>query len=381
MNSKNLIFLRATKERLLKELEFLEGVCDRSSLQVLNNVLIRKKGEFISFTVTDIENQISVMTSFGIGDNDVAITCNFKMLFDSLNKLPDQDISIGLDEDVLFVVSGNINLRFQTISSDEFPVLIEYSKREELCAISSKEFLRLLKETHFAMASRDIRYYLNGSLLSFGIKDLISVSTNSHYLAHSALSINRIDSLSSERRLDLILTSKAILLLMKSLAVFNDDVKIELIHGYGPIIFCYRNIEFITKPIEGRFPDYQRAIPKVYSNQIRINRMRLLLAIQRTSIFLTEKFQGIRMSFTHTTLTIKATTANQDEFEEKIDLSFQGEYFEMGINANYLSKVLSNMDAEEIMLNISGNNLDNFVLSITFPNRDDFKSVIMPMRI
>ena len=374
-----IIFFNAPKNIFREDLLSFEGIFQKSSLQVLNNVLIKKSGMFVSFTVTDIEIEISIVVPYGVGDIDVSTTCNLKILVDSVKQFPYQDIQFGFDGNSLIVLNGAINLKLHTIQSNEFPLMSIYSPSydNELCKVSAKSLFSLLTETHSAMAKQDIRFYLNGMLLSFFENTIVSVATNGHYLSYSALKIDHSTFAFGQKAIELLLPSKLVFVLMKLLVKFDNEVKINF-DGHK-VIFNHKNYEILAKPIEGKFPDYQRVIPTDYSEKILINRKEILTALQRASIFTkNNEFKGITLFFSSEGLNIQALYAKEDKFSEIVASSYRGGNFNMGVSVEYLTNVLTYINDEEVIFNVVVKYKKGVIMTITIPNRDDYKTVIMP---
>jgi DNA polymerase-3 subunit beta len=137
-------------------------------------------------------------------------------------------------------------------------------------------------------------------------------------------------------------------------------------------------MEFVTKLVEGKFPDFNRVIPKNHKQHITLGRGALLTSLQRAAILTSEKFKGVRMNFEPGALRIASNNAEQEEAKEELEIDYSGPSIEIGFNVTYLMDVLSNMDQELVTLSLQDANSSAL---FTVPEQDGFKYVVMPMRI
>ena len=142
--------------------------------------------------------------------------------------------------------------------------------------------------------------------------------------------------------------------------------------------FRFDGMEFVTKLVEGKFPDYNRVIPRNHKNILVLGRTALLSAMQRAAIMTTDKFKGVRMSVEPGVLRLAANNADQEEAVDEIDIEYTGDAIEMGFNVTYLIDALTNMSQDMVRIELSDGNSSAL---ITIPDNEHFKYVVMPMRI
>jgi DNA polymerase-3 subunit beta len=142
--------------------------------------------------------------------------------------------------------------------------------------------------------------------------------------------------------------------------------------------FSLSNIKLISKVIDGKFPDYNRVIPTGHQNTFTIERVNVLLAMQRASILSNEKYRGIRMVLNNNNLKLISTNSDQEEAEEELELDYAGDTLDIGFNVTYLIDVLNNTNSEKIAFSFADANSSCL---ITVPGNNHYKYVVMPMRI
>jgi DNA polymerase-3 subunit beta len=137
-------------------------------------------------------------------------------------------------------------------------------------------------------------------------------------------------------------------------------------------------MEFVTKLVEGKFPDYNRVIPKNHKNAILLGRVPLLGCLHRAAILTSEKFKGVRLNIEPGTLKIASSNAEQEEAKEELEIDYGGDAIEIGFNVTYLMDVLANVSHEMVRLELQDSQASAL---ITVPEQPGFKYVVMPMRI
>jgi DNA polymerase-3 subunit beta len=177
-------------------------------------------------------------------------------------------------------------------------------------------------------------------------------------------------------RQEVILPRKTVLELQRLLK--DEDTPIEMAFAGNQARFHFSGLEFVTKLVEGKFPDYNRVIPKNHKNSVTLGRAPLLAALQRAAILTSEKFKGVRINIEPGTLRIAASNAEQEEAKEELEIDYGGDTIEIGFNVTYLVDVLSNMGQDMVKVDLQDANSSAL---ITIPDHDGFKYVVMPMRI
>lgn len=364
--------VKTERDNLLRPLQTVSGIVERRhTLPILANLLITKNGPDVSFLSTDLELQITTRADFGVEGESVATTVAARKLLDILRAMPDGQVSLTLADKRLTVQSGKSRFALQTLAADEFPTVAQATDYGASLSVPQKTFRQLLGMAHFAMAQQDIRYYLNGMLLVVDGSRLMAVATDGHRLAYSSMAIE-----GEFPRQEVIVPRKTILELQRLLEDIDDPVKIDIASTQAK--FTFGQVELVSKLVEGKFPDFQRVIPKAHKNTFVIGRDELQRSLQRVAILTSDKFKGVRCVIEPGQLKIMSTNADQEEAQEELEIAYQGDVIDMGFNVTYLLDALANLKVD--MLQVSVADASSSAL-ITIPENDDFKYVVMPMRI
>src|SRR6185369_10051294 len=302
-----MIVLKSPQEKLLSALQAVAGIVERRhTLPILANVLVRKTGNQIEFTTSDLEIQVGTTAEFDGDAGNFGTTVGARKLIDILRTLPpDQNVSLSSAQNKLTLAGGKSRFTLQTLPSEDFPLVQEAADFGPEFSVPQKTLKNLIGQVHFAMAVHDIRYYLNGILFVAEGKTLTLVATDGHRLALAQATLDV-----EIPKQEVILPRKTVLELQRLLK--DEDTPIEMRFAGNQAKFVFSGMEFVTKLVEGKFPDYNRVIPKNHKNALVLGRAPLLASLQRAAIMTSEKFKGVRVNVEPGNLRIAATNAEQE---------------------------------------------------------------------
>jgi len=368
-----MIVLKAAQEKFLAALQAVSGIVERRhTLPILANVLIRKTGPSIELTTSDLEIQVRTVAELGGDASNFATTVGARKLIDILRSMPaDQIVTLSATQSKLTLAGGKSRFTLQTMPADDFPLVQESADFGPAFGVPQKALRGLIAQVHFAMAVHDIRYYLNGILFVAEGKSLTLVATDGHRLALAQATLE-----TDIPKQEVILPRKTVLELQRLLR--DDDSPIEMRFAANQAKFSFAGMEFVTKLVEGKFPDYNRVIPKNHKNKVTLGRGPLLQSLQRAAILTSEKFKGVRVNIEPGTLRIASSNAEQEEAMEELEIDYGGDTIEIGFNVTYLIDALTNMGQEMVTVELQDTNSSAL---ITVPDQAGFKYVVMPMRI
>jgi DNA polymerase-3 subunit beta len=364
---------KTEKENLLKPLQIVIGIVERKqTLPILSNVLIEKEPGKIRFTATDLEIQITTTIELKDEGSEIYnITLGGKKLQEILRILPDQSkIAIETKENKAIIKANKSKFSLQTLPAQDFPKLKNLLQDQIKIALQQSLLKSLLLSVQYAMAQQDVRYYLNGVLLIIEGNNLRVVATDGHRLAFNAGAID-----GNYKKQEIIIPRKAVTELCKLLGDTKESVEIEF--STQQVRVAFSGIDLISKVIDGKFPDYERVIPK-YSNHLSIDRMMIQQALQRAAILSNEKFRGVRFVLTEKNLSIISSNSEHEEAQVEIETDYHGDAIDIGFNVNYLMDGLNNIGSEAVTFSFGD---PNSSILITTPENKEFRYVVMPMRI
>jgi len=360
------------REDFLKPLQQVIGVVERrQTLPVLGNVLLNANRKSIRLTATDLEVELQAHVNVAVTETG-DITLPARKLLDICRTLPaEAQLDISVRKDRALVRSGKSRFTLSTLPATEFPV-IDKIKSARKFSLQENALHDLIERTAFAMAQQDVRYYLNGLMLEPVSGTLRAVATDGHRLAICELVTEVGDGVDQQ----VIVPRKGVQELHRLLEHKDTELQVEI--GSNHIRITTDELRFTSKLIDGRFPDYQRVLPKNADKRVLINRELLRQALTRTSILSNEKYRGIRMDLSENNLKIQAHNPEQEEAVEEIDAQYDHEALVIGFNVTYLLDVLNVITTDDVELSLSDANSSAL---INKPGSVDCRYVVMPMRL
>ena len=361
------------REALLKPLQLVAGVVERrQTLPVLSNVLLVVEGQQLSLTGTDLEVELVGRVQLEEPAEPGEITVPARKLMDICKSLPsDAMIDIRVDDQKLLVKAGRSRFTLSTLPANDFPT-VEEGPGSLTFNLPQAKLRRLVERTSFAMAQQDVRYYLNGMLLEVQSGLLRAVATDGHRLAMCSMEA----AIQQEGKHQVIVPRKGILELARLLT--EQDAEVAIVLGQHHIRANTGEFTFTSKLVDGKFPDYERVLPRGGDKLVLADRQGLREAFSRTAILSNEKYRGIRLTLASGLLKIQANNPEQEEAEEEIVVDYSGSGLEIGFNVSYLLDVLGVMGTEQVRLILSDSNSSALLQEA---DNDDSAYVVMPMRL
>lgn len=360
------------REVLLPALSKVHGIVERrQTLPILGNLLLDIQDEQIILTATDLE--VEVKTDFAAEIQQTGqITLPARKLMDICRNLSENaDIRFRVKDERCVVTAGRGRFSLGVLPAVDFPLMEQES---DGCDFSIEEgaLKRLLDKTAFAMAQQDVRYYLNGLLLEFGASSLTAVGTDGHRLAR--YQSKTVVDMNDPRQV--IVPSKTVLELRRQLTHGDDLVSVSL--GEKSIRIRIGHMTMTSKLVDGRYPEYERVIPRETAYLASMSKDDLKRALSRTAILSNEKYRGVRLTFESGVLKLLAHNPEQEEAEEEIELNYSGEPISIGFNVAYLNDVLNALDADSVDVRFQDANSSSVWRG---QGAEDETYVVMPMRL
>lgn len=363
-----------SRDALLKPLNLVAGVVERrQTLPILSNVLLVLEDDQLSITGTDLEVELVGRVSLdqpAISSGEITVPA--RKLADICKSLPDgSNIEFTVEEQRVVVKAGRSRFTLSSLAAADFPN-VEQGDGGQGFVVKQGDLKRLIDRTSFAMAQQDVRYYLNGMLWEVEAGHLRVVSTDGHRLAMCTLETD----IGATEQMQVILPRKGVIELARLLHKENDDV--EVVIGNNHIRATTADFTFTSKLVDGKFPDYDRVLPKSSTKAVYGSREELRQAFSRAAILSNEKYRGVRLMLSDGSLQILANNPEQEEAEEIVMVEYAGESLEIGFNVSYLLDVLSVLDGDKVKLSLSDSNSSALLEEA---EHSDCRYVVMPMRL
>lgn len=364
-----------SRDTLLRSLNLVAGVVERrQTLPILANVMMVLEGDRLSLTGTDLEVELVGRVQLEGPGVDGEVTVPARKLADICKSLPEGcAIDFSVSDSKAMVKSGRSRFTLSTLPAREFPN-VEDSIGTHQLTLKQGQLKRLIDRTSFAMAQQDVRYYLNGMLWELQGDQLRVVATDGHRLAMCTLKDKF--KLKGEGDTQVILPRKGVLELARLL--MEEEEEIGIVIGSNHIRAVTDEFTFTSKLVDGKFPDYQRVLPRSPDKILLGSRLELRQAFTRTAILSNEKYRGVRLKIADATLDIIANNPEQEEAEETVSVQYSGDPLEMGFNVSYLLDVLGVLSGDAIKMSLADPNSSALLEE---SEEGDSLYVVMPMRL
>lgn len=374
------------REELLKPLQLVSGIVEkRLTLPILSNVLL-KVTDVLTLTATDLEVELilpiplSQPATNSEGSSSSTrmvmagqITVPARKLMDICRALPENAlIELICDKDKMIVQSGRSRFTLVTLPATDYPCLDDTSSTLEF-AMEQKHLRFLLQRTHFSMAQQDVRYYLNGMLLEINEGTIRSVATDGHRLALNAIEASIINNAFSQ----VIIPRKGVIELLRLLEDSEEEVNVAIMANH--IRVASPHFTFTSKLIDGRFPDYERVLPKGGDKTISVPRAALKHSVSRVSILSNEKLRGVQLQLRSGLLRVLANNPEQEEAQEEISIEYNNTDLDIGFNGKYLNDIFDALDDDMVRITFSDSSSSILIEGSKGDSNSLF--VVMPMRL
>ncbi|KFI09947.1 DNA polymerase III subunit beta [Vibrio coralliilyticus] len=360
------------RNHLLKPLQQVSGALGgRPTLPILGNLLLKVEDNMLSMTATDLEveliSRVALEGDFEAG----SVTVPSRKFLDICRGLPDDSvITFVLEGDRVQVRSGRSRFSLSTLPANDFPNIEDWQSEVEV-SLTQGELRGLIEKTQFSMANQDVRYYLNGMLFEIDGMTLRSVATDGHRMAVSQVQLG-----ADFAQQQIIVPRKGVLELVKLLDAPEQPVTLQI--GSSNVRAEVNNFVFTSKLVDGRFPDYRRVMPQTTTKTLEAECDELRQAFSRAAILSNEKFRGVRVNLADTEMRITANNPEQEEAEEMLDVSFEGDPIEIGFNVSYVLDVLNTLRCEKVRVSMSDANASAMIENV---DDDGAMYVVMPIRL
>jgi len=365
------------RDAFLKSLGHANGIIEKkTTLPILSNILIEAKNSKIKITATDLDIiYFEEILPIEIKKEGLTTTSS-SILYDILRKLEtNAKVDLSLQSaNKLKLISGNSKFNLLCLPADNFP-LSEEDVNLKYFEVSHQKLLKLLNKTKIAISNDETRHYLNGIYLHKKIIEnksyLCAVATDSHRLSSSSLEINENIEIES-----IILPKKTIFQLIFLLEQSTSDVKIT--NNKSKIKFVMDSGVLISKVIDGRFPDYNKVIPKDNDKVLELKLEDFKNAIERVTTVSSDRKEGLKMSISKDTVQLTVNSPNSGEGVENIKGKFNSNELNISFNSKYLTDIASQIENDAIIIHLK--DAGSPVLIKDFSDQNSFH-VVMPMKI
>lgn len=337
---------------LSHSLQAISGVIPSSrTMPILLNFLFELEGNTLTIKASDLETTASVRLELDTVEHTsvdrVAIPA--KILLETVSNLSNQQLNISVKEDLSVEINAGVGkYKFLGESADAYPKAIDLENPQR-SVISSSVLSKAITKTIFATGSEELRPQMGGVLCEQTTEGTVFVATD----AHKLVKYTRTDCSVDENR-SYILPKKPLTLLNKLLISNKEDVDVVIENNETNVRFDFSNYTLVSRLIDGKYPNYNAAIPSNNPNKLIIDRNMLYDSVKRVAVFASQTSNQVVFRLNGNKLLIYAQDTDMaTDAREELNCNYQGEEMEIGFNANYLTEMLNNVDTEMLLMEMS----------------------------
>jgi len=363
---------------LSKNLTALSGVLNTSNtLPILDDFLFELQKDALMITASDLETTMTVTIPLDKAEDPGAVTIPAKILIDTLKTFSDIPVQFTINKETLGVEisAGEGKYKLSGHKSDEFPTPPEL---EETVAISmdSDLLVSAINKTLFAAGNDELRPVMSGVFFELTPDDITCVATDAHKLVR----YRRTD-FSATESASFIMPRKPLNQLKNILSASEGAVSID--YNQTNTVFTFDNVKMICRLIDGKYPNYEAVIPTENPHKLTIDRASLLTSIRRVAIFANQSTHQVRFKLSGKELILSAEDIDySNEAKERLTCSYDGEDMEIGFNSRFLQEMLSNIETEEIIIEMSAPNRAGIMHPTSSDNdAEDILMLVMPVML
>ena len=332
---------------LLKQLQVLGSVINsNNTLHILDNFLFELDQNQLKVSASDLET--TMMATLEIeSTSEGSIAVPARLLLETLKTFPEQPLTFTVKDNSTIEISSDLGKYVLAyLPGDEFPkaeMLEDPSKAE----IGAEILYTAISKTIFAAGNDDLRPVMSGVYFQFAPTGVIFVATD----AHKLVKYSRTDVTSSSEA-NFIMPKKPLNILKNILATSDAAVSIE--YNDSNAMFSFDNYTLICRLIDGKYPNYEAVIPKENPNKLIIARTQFLSSVRRVAIYANKTTHQIRLKIAGTELNISAEDIDySNKADERLTCDYKGDDMQIGFNSRFLTEMLTNLQSDEIQLEMS----------------------------
>ncbi len=361
------------RDDLLKPLQAMLSVANsKSTMPLLSCILFDVKNNSLKITASDLDTEISckIITNC---NGSVKIALNADKIYNIVRSLNDNAmIDIKIDGNKVKIVSNNSTFNLISLNPDNYPLIDSNINEQAKFDLSQQDFHHIISKVDFSMANDDTRYFLNGMFWEINANLLRAVSTDGHRMSITEAIV---DSKVLDTTSQAIIPRKAILELKKIVSKTEDIIKLQVGKNYLKAEFG--TYIFITKLIDGRYPDYQKVVPKNNQKLLSVDKQVLKQSLLRTSILANDKYKGIRLNISQGKVLLSANNPDNEKAEDQVEVHYNEDAMEICFNYKYILDIINVIEEDNIDIYLDNPNMSALIKD----EKDNSLFIIMPMKI
>lgn len=371
---------------LLKHLNAISGVISNTNntVPIISCFHMQMEENTLTIKATDLETtmlcRIELENARIDGIDTVAIPA--KLLLDMLKNMDDQPLNISVDPDTYNVKIGSGQGEFNIAgqNADSYPTMPQVNDTVRT-ALPASVLVNAINKTAFAASTDEMRPLMAGIFCEMTPESTTFVATDAHKLVRY-----RRNDIHSDEMASFILPRKPVMMVKNILSSNKEEFEVNLEYNNTNVIFSFDNFMILCRLVEGKYPNYEAAIPKENPNKLTVDRQTFINTLKRVSLFANQSTWQVRLSINERELQVMSEDLEfSNKAQETIPCSYEGEPMEIGFNARFLTEMVSNLDTEQILIELSHPSRAGIIFPINIDEEaakgEDILMLVMPVML
>ncbi|MDI6736155.1 MAG: DNA polymerase III subunit beta [bacterium] len=365
--------IKSKKESLLESIQLISITTPKTILPILSTILLEARENKLTLIATDLELSIKAHLELEV-ITEGSICLPLKKLSEIIRELEDkEDVLIEVDENNRAVISSKESVfHLFGLPKEDFPVFPEYEK-EKSFKMESTLMKEMIRKTIFAAAVDEVHYVLKGVLFVVQGNQCKMVATDKHRLVFIKKTLPQDLTEGGE----VIIPTKA---LTEVNRIIKEDKKIDILLDKNKIVFQTDEVIIISKLIEGKFPDYERVIPREQDKILKINNQKLFSTCRRIDLMTSENNNIVKLDISKNKINFSSNTPNLGDAREELEVYYEGEDMSIAFNPKYIMDVLKNIEQEGIIISLKNPSSSGIIKPGEEKEGEEYLCVLMPVR-
>jgi len=371
-------------QQLHKQLQSLSGVLSSSNtMPIIGCFHFHLEENNLTIKTTDLTTtlmaRMTVETGRMEGSEEVAVPS--KMLLDILKTFDDVPLTFDIDTTnfSIDIVSGQGQYRLAGMDAATYPTMPVAESTSKI-EMSGAALVNAINKTVFATSNDEMHQQMSGIYCEMTPDGVTFVATDAHKLVRY-----RRKDVTSDESTNFILPKKPIIIVKNILAARKEEGDVTIEYNNTNLFITFDNFYIVCRLVDGRYPNYEAAIPKDNPNKLILDRQSFLNTLKRVSIFASEATRQVRLSISGDHVEISAEDLElSNNARETIPCQYEGDPMDIGFNAKFLTEMISYLDSEQVLVELSHPSR----AGIIFPygdddteKKDDILMLVMPVML
>ncbi len=349
----------------------------KNALSILDNFLLEVKGDLLHITGSDQETVMTAKMEVTNQGLDGKIAINAKRLMEVVKEVANFPLTFEIDENtgaVDLIFPGG-HFEFMGVDAAEYPQSFETDDLSIEMILPAEVVQSGLDYTLFAISTETIRPMMTGVYWDFHENDITFVGSDTHKLVRY---INT--AFHPNRETSFILPGKPAGILRSLIGKDTENVKIR--KDEKSAIFSFDDFTLGCRFVKGNYPNYNRVIPQDNPNELTVDRLALLAAMRRVSLFASKASSLVKMSMDANSLVLQSQDLDYStKADENVACSYEGNPLSIGFNSVYMLEVLNNLPGESVVVKLSDPGRPGLFMPFEQKENENVVMLQMPMQV